>query len=119
MIEATDIVPLLIAAHEFGLDNLRPYFLHCIDYLLTQINVCNVFNSAHSSAEANATSNELVNDLWRIIDSCINFISRNVQRVMCTDVVKELNCNTLKVAVSSKVYSRCYYQVNAIITQST
>lgn len=104
MVEASDIVPLLVTAHEFGLDNLRPYFLQCTDYLLTQINICEVLNTAQSRAVASDSPDELVHDLWCVVDSCLHFISRNVERVMGSDVVNGLSSEALKLAVSSKVY---------------
>ena len=100
---AIDIVPLQAVAYEFGLTNLRSYFLQCLEYLLTQNNICKVLTLAHTLLANPELEEELNHDLWCIIDTALQFASRNIRSVMSSDAILDLDKQSLKLLVSSKV----------------
>ena len=101
---AVDIVPLLMVAYELGLPSLRSYFLQCLEYLLSNSNVCKVLTVAHFHYDNyKELDRDLQHDLQRIQDASLQYIIGNFKVIMSSQTILDLDKEALKLIVSSKV----------------
>jgi hypothetical protein len=107
--DAFGVNSLLRISHKLGIPSLSNHLIELFDTLLTADNVCSILTSLHETISQTDVSTDnddddsFHQDLWHMIDQCLQFILQHKSPVLNSDGFLEMTQGSMILLVSAKL----------------